>query len=63
MTQKELSYTEAVAEIEKILQLMNSSELDVDKLGEYVARATSLLELCKAKLLKAQGQVEKQINV
>lgn len=62
MENKEISYAEAVAEIEKIIAQMSSSELDVDKLGSYVERATELLTLCKGKLLKAQQQVEKQLT-
>lgn len=55
---KKVSYAEAVAEIEDILRRMDSQELDVDRLGEYVERATELISVCKEKLLKAQKQVE-----
>lgn len=57
--EKKITYAEAVAEIEEILTRMNDNELDVDKLGQYVERATTLITLCKEKLLKAQKQVEK----
>lgn len=57
--EKKITYAEAVAEIEEILARMNDNELDVDKLGQYVERATTLITLCKEKLLKAQKQVEK----
>lgn len=55
---KKVGYAEAVAEIEDILRRMDSQELDVDRLGEYVERATELISVCKEKLLKAQKQVE-----
>lgn len=48
-----------MAEIEDILAKMNDDELDIDQLGAYVERATTLIALCKDKLLKAQKQVEK----
>lgn len=54
-----ITYAQAVAEIEDILEKMNDSELDIDQLGAYVERATTLITLCKEKLLKAQKQVDK----
>lgn len=57
-----VSYAEAVAEIEEILAKMNEDELDIDRLGTYVERATTLITLCKEKLLKAQQQVEAVIE-
>lgn len=56
--EKQITYAEAVAEIEEILARMEDSELDIDRLGAYVERATTLIALCKEKLLKAQTQVE-----
>ena len=56
---EKIPYAEAVAEIEEILAKMNDNELDIDQLGAYVERATTLITLCKEKLLKAQKQVEK----
>lgn len=58
-TTDKITYAEAVAEIEEILEKMNDNELDIDRLGAYVERATTLITLCKEKLLKAQKQVEK----
>ena len=57
-----VSYAVAVAEIEEILAKMNEDELDIDRLGAYVERATTLITLCKEKLLKAQQQVEAVIE-
>lgn len=57
-TEEQITYAEAVAEIEEILARMEDSELDIDRLGAYVERATTLIALCKEKLLKAQKQVE-----
>lgn len=54
-----ITYAQAVAEIEDILEKMNDAELDIDQLGAYVERATTLITLCKEKLLKAQKQVDK----
>lgn len=58
-TAEKITYAEAVAEIEDILAKMNDNELDIDQLGAYVERTSTLITLCKEKLLKAQKQVEK----
>ncbi len=56
---KNISYQDAMAEIESILAQMNSSELQIDTLAQKVKRANELLALCKGKLLKTQEEVEK----
>ena len=41
--QQEPSYTEAIAEIERILGRFRSEEMDVDSLAAEVRRATELI--------------------
>lgn len=50
MTKEKISYSEAVAEIEAILQKIEEGKLDVDDLAEKVSRVTDLLKLCRDKL-------------
>lgn len=59
MAKKELSYTEATAEIEQILNRLRSEELDVDQLAAQVARATELIARCKEQLLKTEAEVNR----
>ncbi|HJZ41022.1 MAG TPA: exodeoxyribonuclease VII small subunit [Bacteroidales bacterium] len=59
MTKKNLSYTEAVANIEEILQQIETGELDVDELAEKVKQASELLKLCKGKLFQTEKEIEK----
>lgn len=59
MKKKEITYTEATAEIERILTRLRSEEMDVDDLAAQVARATELIEQCKRKLLKTEAEVNK----
>lgn len=61
-TTETITYAAAVVEIEGILVKMNNAELDIDKLGGYVERATVLITICKEKLIGAQKQVEKVIK-
>jgi len=59
MTSKTISYKEAVAEIENILEKIENEELDVDDLTEKVKRVSSLIKLCKEKLHNTEQEVEK----
>lgn len=55
---KTVSYNEAMAEVEEILEKIENEELDVDDLAEKVKRVSVLLKICKDKLLKTNEQVE-----
>jgi exodeoxyribonuclease VII small subunit len=57
-TKKAVSYNEAMAEVEEILEKIENEELDVDDLAEKVKRVSVLLKICKDKLLKTNEQVE-----
>lgn len=58
MAAKKVSYSEAMAEIEDILEKIENEELDVDELAEKVKRVSVLLKTCKDKLTKTNEQVE-----
>ncbi|CDN31406.1 hypothetical protein BN938_1317 [Mucinivorans hirudinis] len=62
MAEKELSYGEAMAQIEEIVRALNDNTLDVDILAEKVEKATQLIALCRNKLLKAQSKIEEVIG-
>jgi len=62
MTVKKISYNEALAEIEEILEKIENEELDVDELAEKVSRVSVLLKLCREKLQKTSDQVEKILD-
>jgi exodeoxyribonuclease VII small subunit len=55
---KAVTYNEAMAEVEDILEKIENEELDVDDLAEKVKRVSVLLKICKDKLLKTNEQVE-----
>lgn len=58
MAAKKVSYSEAMTEIEDILEKIESEELDVDELAEKVKRVSVLLKTCKDKLTQTNEQVE-----
>ena len=55
----EISYEEAMAEVEQILSELQQEAINVDTLSERVKRASELITLCRAKLRKAEGEVTK----
>lgn len=59
MAKTELTYTEAMAQIEKILERLRNEEMDVDSLAAEVKRATELIAGCKKRLHKAEEEVSK----
>jgi exodeoxyribonuclease VII small subunit len=58
MSAKKMTYNEAIAEVEEILDNIENEELDVDELAEKVKRVAFLLKLCKEKLQNTNDQVE-----
>ena len=59
MAKKELSYNEAIKEIEDILSKIENEELDVDDLSSKVKRVSMLIKKCKKKLTETEDQVQK----
>lgn len=62
MEQKTLSYSEAIAAIDEILEQIETGELDVDELAARVKQATELLKLCKSKLFNTTREIEKVLK-
>ena len=57
MDKTKVTYTQAIEEIEQILEKFNNSQMNVDELGKQVKRAAELIKLCKAKLRQAEAEV------
>jgi exodeoxyribonuclease VII small subunit len=55
-------YAEALAELEAILASLERADLDVDVLGERVARAAELIRRCRARIGAARLQVEQVVS-
>ena len=54
---KELTYAEAVSELETILQMMQGDKCDIDRLTDYTRRATELLTECRSRLTTTDEQL------
>ena len=57
MAKKEFSFNDAVKEIEKILQTIETGNLDVDKLSDEVKKASELIKQCQKKLRSTEEEI------
>jgi exodeoxyribonuclease VII small subunit len=58
----EPGYGEAMAELEAILDELEGDQLDVDLLAERVQRASELLKVCRARIARAQQDVDRIVS-
>ncbi|MEM7140401.1 MAG: exodeoxyribonuclease VII small subunit [Actinomycetota bacterium] len=59
MSDSDIGYAEAMAELESILDDLEDDDLDVDVLASRVERASTLITLCRDRIGSARVQVEK----
>ena len=53
----EIGFTDAMKELEQILARVEGEEVDLDRLAEELRRAAELLEICRAKIRRAELEV------
>lgn len=58
----EPNYQEAFEELQQIVSEMEEGQISVDELTEKVARAASLIRICKTKLNVAEQNVEEILS-
>lgn len=61
MSDPEIGYADAMAELESILDDLEDDDLDVDVLASQVERASLLISLCRDRIGAARVQVEKVV--
>ena len=54
-----MTYTQAITELEEIVKKMQSPECNIDNLSQYTARSLQLLEVCKAKVTQTDEELRK----
>jgi exodeoxyribonuclease VII small subunit len=57
----ELGYANALAELEQILGELEASDVDVDQLADRVARATTLIAVCRQRIGSARTRIDEVI--
>ncbi len=58
----ELSFSEAMEELESVLRRIEGDEIDVDQLGRELSRAAQLLEVCRKKIRRAEVEVRQIVE-
>lgn len=54
---KELTYNQAITELENILRHMQSDDCDIDKLAALTRRATELIAECRSRLVATDEEL------
>ncbi len=62
MAKKNITYAEAVREIEEIVARFEKDEPDIDRLAEQVKRAGELIALCREKLRTTEEEIGRILN-
>lgn len=57
MVKKELSFSQAMREVESIVLKMEEGEMDIDELSASVRRASELIKLCQNKLKTTEEEI------
>ncbi len=57
-----MTYTEAMGEVERILERIQREEISVDDLAAEVKRAATLIAECRMRLRKAEEEVGKLLE-
>ena len=54
----EMTYTQAVTELEEIVAKMQDPQCSIDNLTDYTKRCKELLDICRKKLTAADEQLK-----
>jgi exodeoxyribonuclease VII small subunit len=57
MSAPEVSFNDALAELEQILGRLERDDVDLDRLAAELGRAAELLDVCRTKIRKAELEV------
>lgn len=55
---KDLTYTEAITELDEIIEKMQSEECSIDNLNELTERSLKLLKICRTKLTATDEKLQ-----
>lgn len=59
---EKINYTQAINELESIVQEIENAEISVDELSEKVKKAATLIKFCNAKLTQTEVDVQNILN-
>ena len=58
MEENNITYTQALNELEQIVKNMQAPDCSIDNLSQYTKRAKELLEICRAKLTATDTELK-----
>jgi len=58
MAKKQLTYQQALSEIEAIVEEIENGNPDVDQISEKISKAVSLVKFCKENLRKTSTELD-----
>ena len=61
-SEQELSYAEAMAELEQLVTELQNPQCSIDSLRDHTARSLKLLQLCKTKLTQTDAELKKLLE-
>lgn len=59
---QKFTYTQAINELEKIVDAMQTPDCDIDKLADYTSRALQLMQHCRAKLTSTEEKIAEALS-
>lgn len=57
--EQKTTYTEAFAQLQKIVKAMEDANVSIDDLADNIKKATELIRICKDKLMQTEEEVNK----
>ena len=57
-----MTYTQAVARLEEIMNAVQSGKLDIDELSGMLKEAAALVQFCRSKLYKVDEEVKQLLD-
>jgi len=62
MTKKNISYAQALKELNEVLAGLESETIDVDELSAQVKRAVELIKFCRSKIDATEMEIKKIVD-
>lgn len=62
MAPKKQTYEQAMKRLEEIVSRIDSNELDIDCLSDYLKEAQELIKFCRNKLYKTDEEIKKLLE-
>lgn len=61
--EKKLTYTQAMKQLQDIVEQLEDNSLDIDELTEKVKKAQELIRFCRDRLYKTDEEIQKLLKL